>query len=346
MSALTDAVNFILILPLSRMPQSKANKGNPFWYGVIKLLIAAVAFVFIYKQVVSKGDISTIINDYRNVFNASGNQFLFIAVILLMLVNWSLEAFKWKMMMRRLEHIPFPRALAAVFSGLTVSFFTPNRIGEYAGRIFHLRTADRIKGTLVTILENLSQLIITVAIGSISLIFYLRQYTGLHEYILWVTGVLMILFSGTIFFLFMEVPLLESSVLKIEKLRKLNRYMIVLSEYKKEELVSVLALALLRYMVFTLQFFLLLRIFGVVAPFFTVFLLINMVFFVMTLVPTFALTEIGVRGAVATYFLSRVSYDSLAIINASISLWLVNLVVPAVLGIIFIFQFRFARVKQ
>jgi uncharacterized membrane protein YbhN (UPF0104 family) len=343
---LSAAVNFVLILSTNRMEQSKANKGNRFWYGALKLLIAVVAFVFIYKQVISKGDFSSMVADYRSVFVSPGNEFLFATVIILMALNWSLEAFKWKLMMRRLEDVPFTRALAAVFSGLTVSFFTPNRIGEYAGRIFHLRKADRIKGTLATILENLSQLIITVAIGSISLIFYLRQYTGLHEYILWVTGILMVLFSGTIFFLFMEVPLLERSVLKIERLKKLNKYMVILSEYKKEELISVLALALFRYSVFTLQFFLLLKIFGVEGSFFTVLLLINMVFFVMTLVPTFALAEIGVRGAVATYFLSKVSYDSLAIINASVSLWLINLVVPALLGIIFIFQFRFSRVRQ
>jgi hypothetical protein len=249
-------------------------------------------------------------------------------------------------MMRRLEMVPFSRALAAVFSGLTVSFFTPNRIGEYAGRIFHLRTANRIKGTLVTILENLSQLIITIAIGSLSLVFYLQDYVGLHEYILWVIGVLMVLFSGTILFLFLEVPLLDKSLLKMPKAKKLIPYLEVLSEYKKRELLTLLGLAFLRYTVFTLQFIILLEIFDVRSSYLTVILLINMIFFVMTLVPTFALTEIGVRGAVATYFLTRISPDSLAILNASLSLWMINLVAPALFGILFIFQFRFSREKK
>jgi hypothetical protein len=328
------------------MEQSKAIIGNRTWYGVIKLLIAAAACMFIYKQVISKENFSNIVLDYREVFLLSGNRLLMALISILMILNWSLEALKWKLMMRKLEAIPFSRALAAVFSGLTVSFFTPNRIGEYAGRIFHLHSANKIKGTLVTILENLSQLIITVAIGSISLIFYLNEYTELHAYILWVTGVILLLFSGTLIFLFLEVPLLDEAVLKIARFKKFSHYLEVLSEYKKSELLAILSLALLRYIVFTTQFFLLLKVFGVQGSFTTEILLINMVFFVMTLIPTFALAEIGVRGAVATYFLSRISPDSLAILNASVSLWFVNLVIPAIAGIIFIFQFRLGSVKQ
>ena len=325
------------------MGQSKANKKYRFWYAGIKLLIAVAAFVFIYKQVIGKENPEEILGDYGRVFLNAENGPYFIAVLALMLLNWSLEAMKWKLMIRKLEAVTFGRALAAVFSGLTVSFFTPNRIGEYAGRIFHLRTADRIKASLITILENLSQLIITVTVGAISLVFYLKQYTGLHEYIMWVTGVLMILFAGAILFLFLEFPVLEKSALKISWLKKLSGYVGVLAEYNKAELLVVLGLALLRYFVFTMQFYLLLKIYGVNGPFPVLLLLLNMVFFVMTLVPTFALTEIGVRGAVATYFLSRVSADSLAILNASVSLWMINLVVPALAGIVFIFQFRFNR---
>ena len=328
------------------MEQSKVINGSRIWYGAIKLLIAAAAFLFIYSQVIRKENFSSILIEYRDMFTVPANSWLMALVTVLMLVNWSLEAFKWKLMMRKLEVIPFPRALSAVFSGLTVSFFTPNRIGEYAGRVFHLHSANRIKGTLVTILENFSQLIITVAIGSVSLVLYLNAYTELHGYILWVTGVILLLFSGTLIFLFLEVPVLDAAALKMRRLKNITSYLEVLSEYKKQELLVILGLALLRYIVFTTQFFLLLRIFGVHGSFAEEVLLINMIFFVMTLIPTFALAELGVRGAVATYFLSKISFDSLAILNASVSLWLINLVIPAIAGIIFIFQFRFSTSKQ
>ena len=327
------------------MEQSKANKASLFGYAAIKLLIAAVAFIFIYYRVISRDDFSGILSNYKEIFNEQGSRSILISVMLLMLVNWSLEALKWKLMMQKLETIPFARALAAVFSGLTVSFFTPNRIGEYAGRIFHLRSPNRIKGTLVTVFENLSQLIVTIVIGSLSLILFLKDYSGLHEYIVWATGILMIIFSATLLFLFLEVPVLDKSILKMDRLKKLVKYLEVLSEYRKSELLRLLGLAFARYIVFTMQYILLLKMFGIEAPLNSLILMINMIFFVMTLVPTFALTEIGVRGAVATYFLSKVSPDGIAVLDASISLWLINLVIPALLGIIFIFQFRFRSDK-
>jgi hypothetical protein len=326
--------------------QSKANKTNGFWYGFLKLLIAAAAFIFIYRQVIRRENFSTIVDEYRSLLRSNGAKPAFILVLLLMLANWSLEALKWKWMMRKLERIPFGRALAAIFSGLTVSFFTPNRIGEYVGRVFHLRSADRIKATFVTILENLSQLIITIVVGSISLVFYLNRYSGLHEYILWAIGVLMIVFSATVLLLFFEVPLLDRSILRIKRIGKLSRYLEVLGEYKKPELLVLLLLASLRYLVFTLQFILLLRIFGIDAGYALSMLLVSMTFFVMTIVPTFALTEIGVRGAIASYFIGKVSVDTIAILNATVSLWLINLVIPALAGIVFIFQFRFRQQRR
>lgn len=315
-------------------------------YAGIKLLIAAAAFVFIYREVISRENFSGTIQEYRNLLSSPGKKMVMLLVLLLMGLNWTLEALKWKFMMRKLEAIPIARALVAVFSGLTVSFFTPNRIGEYAGRIFHLRSADRIKATLVTILENFSQLIITIAAGSISLVFYMHRYVNLHAYLLWVIGVLMFIFAGVVLMLFLQVPFIDKAILKIKGMRKLGKYLEVVAGYKKSELLILLGLALCRYLVFTFQFYLLLSVFGVETGYATGMLLINMVFFVMTLVPTFALSEIGVRGAVATYFFSRITYDSLAVLNATLSLWMINLVIPALLGIICIFQFRFSQSPQ
>lgn len=327
------------------MKQSKGNPRNRFWPGALKLLIAGLAFFFIYRQLTGREDFQSIVSHYRLLVDEPGFTRQVIFLLVLMFVNWSLEAVKWRYMIRRLEAVPLSRALAAVFSGLTVSFFTPNRIMEYAGRVFHLNPGNRIKGALVTILENLSQLIVTLVAGSLSLIFYLREYADLHDYIQWTLGILMIIFSSAILFLFLEVPVLDRALLKTKKLKFLVKYLDVLSEYKKTELVAVLGLALLRYLVFTFQFYLLLQLFGVAGGYFYTMLLISMTFFVMTLIPSFAWTEIGVRGAVATYFFSKITPDTLAVLNATVSLWLVNLVLPALMGVFFVFWFRFTGEK-
>jgi uncharacterized membrane protein YbhN (UPF0104 family) len=60
----------------------------------------------------------------------------FILVIVLMFVNWSLEALKWKISVQSVQPVSFFRSLKAIFSGVSFSVTTPNRTGEYLGRVF------------------------------------------------------------------------------------------------------------------------------------------------------------------------------------------------------------------
>ena len=78
-----------------------------------------------------------------------------------MFVNWSIDAIKWQFLVSKLEKVTFWLALKAVFLGITVSIFTPNRVGEFGGRVFCLQHADRIKAVLVTIFGNITQLVST-----------------------------------------------------------------------------------------------------------------------------------------------------------------------------------------
>jgi hypothetical protein len=68
--------------------------------------------------------------------------------------------------------------------------------------------------------------------------------------------------------------------------------------------------------------------------------MIGMTYYVMALVPTIALTELGVRSAVAVLFLGQVTDRHPDIVNATVSLWLINLAVPALIGIVFVFMFK------
>jgi uncharacterized membrane protein YbhN (UPF0104 family) len=264
-------------------------------------------------------------------------------VMALMFINWSLEAWKWKLMMNKIEQVPFLKSLQAVFSGLTISFFTPNRIGEYAGRVFHLKTANRIQATLVTILENFSQLIVTLIAGSIAMLFYIQDYLSLHAYLNLTITVALLIFIVMVLVFYYQVPLFDAWLVDLRFMKRLKKYFDVLANYSKTELSRVLLLSVCRFLVFTFQYYLLLEIFGIQVSFMEAAVLISMIFFVITLIPTFALSEVGVRGAVATYFLSRVSYDTVAILNSSVALWIINLVIPSLIGIIFIFRFRFYR---
>src|SRR5438105_1258211 len=103
-----------------------------------------------------------------------------IFVVLLMIMNWSVEAFKWKISVRSIQRIPFITALQAVFSGLSFSVSTPNRVGEYLGRLLYMKEGNRLKTISITIVGSISQLIITLIAGWSGLIILRHKIEEAH----------------------------------------------------------------------------------------------------------------------------------------------------------------------
>jgi hypothetical protein len=323
------------------MEQDKKNKSNRLLFFILKISIAVIACWFIYKQVVEKENLKMLAVAYGNIFITRLKILLLGGIIILMILNWSVEAWKWKMMMSKIEEIPFLKSLEAVFSGLTISFFTPNRIGEYAGRVFHLKTSNRIKATLITVIENLSQLLVTIVVGSVSLVFYLKKFINVDDWIFVAASFFIGLFIFSIIWAFLEVSWLSMIISKFRLPSRWMKYLEVVGYYSYKELVYVLSLALLRYFIFANQFYLLLILFDISISYLDALILIPLIFYTLSVIPTIALTEIGVRGAVATFFLGQIKSDPLAVLNSTLSLWLINLVVPALIGTVFVFLFNF-----
>jgi uncharacterized membrane protein YbhN (UPF0104 family) len=100
----------------------------------LKAAIIILAFVIIYRRVNNNENL----RQFEKLIAAINHKRAFIVmtcVVLLMLVNWLTEALKWKYVTRELSNISNWQAIEAVFCGLTWAVFTPNRIGEYGGRV-------------------------------------------------------------------------------------------------------------------------------------------------------------------------------------------------------------------
>lgn len=309
----------------------------------IKVVIAIVALVFIYREVQLK-DQDT---DLRfGIQVLAENLPRLLGLIILMLLNWILEAFKWRTLVQHLEKISYWKSLKAIFSGITIAIFTPNRVGEYGGRIFHLKKADRIDAALFTIVGSYGQLVVTLVTGIVATVFFLPKYVGLGpvtpmQYNL--IGLLMFGLAIALIVLFLNTRLLTTIINWLPIPDKYRHYASVFEYHSSATLWKVFLASLGRYLIFTFQFFLLLHIFEVDISYTSAMMMVSMTYFVMTAVPTIAITELGVRGSVAVYFLGMISTNVKSIFLASSMLWLINLAIPALIGVLFIFQLRFFR---
>ncbi len=327
---------------------------------VLRLLIILATTWYLYDQLVEKRNIVDLFGQFMLSANSTSQLAILILAIFLMPVNLLLEARKWYLLISPIEKVKLNQSFTAVLTGISVSMFLPNRVGDYLGRVFILKKGSHIKGVLVTIIGSLAQLITTAVIGSLAVLFYLPIYYGvensLHAWLFagFVFAILMIL-TG-ILVLYFNVGLLNLVIATLfnKQKERLMRYAEVFSYYSRLQLLRVLLLSVGRYVVFSFQFILLLWFFEIPLSYLTAFMLAAIMYLLITLIPTIALTELGVRGSVSVYlfgtWLTKFGgYSAATEINvflASTAVWFINLAIPAILGVLFVYRLKFFRREQ
>lgn len=319
----------------------------------VRTIISLLAVWFIYRQLFVSGDYQSFIS-YVNLHKASASFYLPVMVaLMLMPFNWGFEAIKWQRLIAGVEKVNFPQALLSVFTGIAMSLFTPNRIGDFLGRIFTLKKARPLDAALLTITGSIAQLMVTLIVGMIALVFYFPHHIEPHLfesdwlYAAVIAFIVLVISAMVLFYL--KAPFLINrlnSMIKPEWYR-IHRYLEVIQGIRQFDLVVVLVISLSRYLVFSTQFYLFLMAFGIDLPYLKALELIALIYFVMTAIPTIALIDLGIRGSVAIYFIGQVFPDiqgvNTGIMLASMAVWLVNLALPALFGLLFINRLKLMR---
>lgn len=273
-------------------------------------------------------------------------------VIFLALVNWGIEARKWQVLLKPLQNIRYLRAYRSVLSGLALSLNTPNRMGEYGGRILYVKEGSRLKAISLSIAGSISQLIITLILGCGGLI-YILYFQNLHtNYVMglslyWVKILLFIssIVTGLLVLFFFRLSWLIKLLEKIPIFLKFIEYFTVLEEFTAKLLLRLLSLSFFRYLVFVLQYILLLQVLHVEIFWFDCFWIISILFLVLAIVPSFAIADLGIRGKFSTALLSIYSMNTVGILGTTFGIWFINLFVPAFAGSILILGIKFFKEK-
>ena len=279
-----------------------------------------------------------------------GEAWKLVLTILLMFVNWGLEARKWQVVIKRIQYLSFFQSCKAVFTGTTLAFFTPNRIGEYMGRILYLDEGKRIKAISLTIVCSMGQLLVTWWAG-IGGILYLQNYGDknlLHTFAphmgLWMSMVLYAtLVAAVILTLFyFRLAGLVRWIEKIPRIRKPVAYVRVLDNLNATILLRILSLSVLRYCVFIGQYYLLFDVFDVHVTAAQVAGSVSVIFLILSIVPTIAvITELGVRWKIGIEVVQLFNSNITGILATSLAVWMINLVIPALIGGLLILGIRF-----
>ncbi len=252
--------------------------------------------------------------------------------VILMFLNWTIEALKWKNLVNVLCDFSFVKSLRSVFTGITVSFYTPNRIGEFAGKVMHLEPEYRAKGCLLSFIGSSSQLLVTLQLGLIAVLLNMGTWFGSwminRDVFLALLSLLVVLMT----FGWFRISWLSPLLLRLKLNAKMQSQMEVFSEFHTRQLLTVYGFSLLRYVVFSLQQFLLLQAFGVNIDLLNCLQLTAISFLLITIIPSIALGELGIRGGVNIAVFGMMVNNTFGILAATFMLWLINLAIPALFG--------------
>jgi uncharacterized membrane protein YbhN (UPF0104 family) len=276
----------------------------------------------------------------QNLF--SGSIYL-VSIFVLMGVNWGLEAAKWKLSVSAVHPISFWQSFKAVLSGVSFSVTMPNRVGDYLGRILYLPDGKRLKVISLTVIGSISQLLITLLAGIAGFIVLKESLiaSGKLHAIAYQFGLFGLVTAALFLTLFyFNLAAFEKA---LERWFPNSSYLYLveaMQTFGMQRLGALLLLSGVRYAVFISQYILAFRLFGVDVSLLTAVWVMSLVFLALSVIPSIVLLEVGIRGQVSLQLVGLFTANSLGILLTSVTIWAINLMIPALAGAILILSVK------
>ena len=262
---------------------------------------------------------------------------LLLLVIVLMPFNWLFEARKWKLLMRPALDIPFARSLRAILSGVAISLFTPNRIGEYGGRILYVPSKYNWRAVLATLVGSFAQNLVHITFGLVVLVMLIAGNAELPGALENGMVVLLAIVLLILYIAYANVARISSWLRKIKPSGLLKRPWRALGHLEKiqpQDLRIALGYSLARYLLFSTQFVLLILFFGIDVPLEWIIGAVVLMFLLQTSVPLPPFMDVVARTELAILLWASFDVNELAVVSASFFLWIINLLIPSFFGLI------------
>lgn len=305
------------------------SRYRKFIIPLTKILIAGGLIYFIVNSI----SLNEIVDSLMN-----ANLFLISIVLLLSFINLYIQFFKWKLTTKFILDVDDNgRIIRSLFKGFSAGAFTPARVGEYFGRALEFKDKSFLRVTIATLLDKFFPLLMVGLFGSVASIIFIHFYYNVSVYI---TISLFIVLSALFYFLFMMIFNSEfwDNILfkKLSESKKFNKYfnkIISLRNLDKFYSVKMLISSFLFYMCYIVQYSLLVVAFSNHYRISEYFWAGNLIMFSKTFFPPISFGELGIREGASIFFIHFFSEDSSVGFNASIVLFIINVLIPSLVGL-------------
>ena len=297
--------------------------------------IISIALIWaIYLQLNNQAD------NFQGVIWKTGASKYLVLCLAIMPINLALESVKWRLLAGSAQPMNYFQAVKSVLAGIALSIITPNRIGEYPGRILYLKRKNTFRLISVSILGIVAQMLTMFIYGLAGLFFYNLYYPATFPFIALTACLVMTIVISLLYWSFEKwAPIME----RIKWLRRFNIYGQLLKRFSTGEQLTILLISLLRYGIYTAQYLILLKWMDIHLPLLEGFLMSALFFWVIAVVPNIALAELPQRGQIAIFLFQRYTDNLAGVLVATAGVWAINLILPAIVGSLLVLKMRFVR---
>ena len=264
-----------------------------------------------------------------------------ISLLALTPINWGLEALKWWILLQRVEKTSFGAAYSGVLAGVSLGFALPAQLGDTAGRVLSLRDGKRGAAIGASLVSGGMQFYVALVMGTVAWAYHTRLVPDRNNAAgQWLLALLCVLSLGGVVFGLVRTRLV-TWLSGRAGLKRFATYWTVAGLYSDREITLALLVATLRYGVFAVQFYLAMRVVGIVMLPDVAASGIGLVFLVKTVTPAFnLLSDLGVREAAALWVFSPFGPLVPVLIMATLLLWFANILMPVLVGLYWVWKLK------
>ena len=319
------------------MNKTLPYKTKQFFFVLIKLSIVVGAFYFIYEKLANNNTLqfSTFVDfiSKNHVFTSKN----IILLLFLSIFNWFFEIIKWQNLVSFVKKITYKNALEQSLGALTASLFTPNRIGEYGAKAIYYPANSRKRIVLINLLSNLLQMAVTIILGVIGFYFLVTTYQVNLDYYklarVFVISLMVVFLIG--FGIKKSKPIIKGF-----SLEKIKQFIL---KFPREKFILGFLLSLLRYSIFSFQFYVLLQLFGVNITYLNAMVIITSMYLLASIIPSIFIFDVVIKGSIALYLFALAGVNELTVLSIVTIMWLLNFVLPSVFGSFYVLNFNLPK---
>ncbi|MGZ3932042.1 MAG: lysylphosphatidylglycerol synthase domain-containing protein [Bacteroidia bacterium] len=309
----------------------------------VKIGLGLGSFLLIYWRLSS--DLTADKAEFLKQVFSSAEAWLPLCICLLLVpVNWGIESYKWKLITTSSEPISFGRAMASVYAGVCAGNLAPGRATEFVAKIMFFTPEKRSSVTILHFVNGMFQLSVTLLAGLVAVLFKFNAM-GIQGALFWplvIFSVILLAVFGWVIFNFNKVH-----VYLLARFAKKGFTAAGTERLGKRLITALCGWSLLRYIVFSGQLLLIISLFyhGPVTG--SLIAATAIYFLLTTALPMISIIEPAIRAAIALAVFGGLNIPDVAVVIIALLLWVVNIVIPSIIGYILIakedFDFKSLR---